>query len=71
MPIDRDDHDQRAARINMMLEELRRNTQDLHELAKQATDRSWEAVRAAATDAGDGRAHPDSPVEEEDAGATS
>ena len=45
MPIDRDDHDQRAARINEMLEELRLNTEDLHELAKQLTDRSWE-VRA-------------------------
>ena len=61
MPIDRDDHDQRAARINVMLEELRLNTEDLHELAKQATDRSWEAVRAAATDAAVGRAERDSP----------
>jgi hypothetical protein len=39
---DRDDHDKRAARINVMLEELRLNTEDLHELAKQATDRLWD-----------------------------
>jgi hypothetical protein len=31
----------------MMLEELRLNTEDLHELAKQATDRSWESIRSA------------------------
>jgi hypothetical protein len=47
---DRDDHDKRAARITVMLEELRLNTEDLHVLAKQATDRSWESIRAARTD---------------------
>ena len=60
MPIYRDDHDKRAARINVMLEELRLNTEDLHELAKQATDRSWEAVRAARITANDVRAQHDS-----------
>jgi hypothetical protein len=45
MAADRDDHDKRTARINAMLEELRLNTEDLHELAKQVTDRSWD-VRA-------------------------
>ena len=62
--MDRDDHDKRAARIraariNMMLEELRLNTEDLHELAKQATDRSWESIRAARTEAADVRAQND------------
>jgi hypothetical protein len=42
VPTDRDDNDQRTARINVMLEELRLNTEDLHELAKQVTDRLWE-----------------------------
>ena len=46
VPTDHDDHDQRAARINVMLEELRLNTEDLHELAKQAIDRSWETAQA-------------------------
>jgi len=46
-PNDPDDHDERAARINVMLEELRLNTEDLHELARQAIDRSWEDYRAA------------------------
>ena len=50
MPIDRHDHDQRTARISVMLEELRLNTEDLHELAKHATDRSWESIRSARTD---------------------
>lgn len=42
MATDRDDLDKRAARINLMLKELRLNTQDLHELAKQVTDRLWD-----------------------------
>jgi hypothetical protein len=50
MDTDRDDHDKRAARINVMLEELRLNTEDLHRLAKQVTDRSWESIRAARID---------------------
>jgi hypothetical protein len=58
--MDRDDHDQRAARINAMLEELRLNTEDLHELAKQATDRSWEGIRAARIEADGVRAQSDS-----------
>ena len=36
MPIERDDREERIARIDMLLEELRLNTDDLHELAKQA-----------------------------------
>jgi len=60
VPSDRDAHDERAARINVILEALRLNTADLHELAKQATDRSWEAVRAARTTADDVRAQHDS-----------
>lgn len=40
MPIDRDDRDERIARIDMLLEELRLNTDDLHELAKQARERA-------------------------------
>jgi hypothetical protein len=51
VPIDHDDYEQRATRINLMLEELRLNTEDLHELAKQATDRTWESIRAAQNDA--------------------
>ena len=60
MPIDRDDHDQRATRITLMLEELRLNTEDLHELAKQATDRSWESARGVRTKLDEVRAHRDS-----------
>ena len=60
MPTDRDAHDERAARINVMLEALRLNTDDLHELARQATDRSWEDTRAARIIANDVRAQDDS-----------
>jgi hypothetical protein len=59
VPLDRADHDQRAARITTMLEELRLNTEDLHELAKQATDRSWEAVRTVRLKLDEVRAHRD------------
>jgi len=34
------DDEDRAARIDQILEELRLNTEDLHELAKQARDRA-------------------------------
>ena len=41
-------HDaERAARIEMILEELRLNTQDLHELARQAKDRASASRRDA------------------------
>jgi hypothetical protein len=55
VPIDPNDHDERAARINVMLEELRLNTEDLHELAKQEIYRSWKASRAARVRADDDR----------------
>src|SRR5439155_24235832 len=38
---------ERAARIEMILEELRLNTQDLHELARQAKDRASASRRDA------------------------
>ena len=61
MPTDRDAHNERAARINVMLEELRLNTDDLHELARQATHRSWEVTRGVRLIADDVRAaEPDS-----------
>ena len=60
MPTDRDTHDERAARINLILEELRLNTDDLHELAKQATIRSWQPAQAARTIVDDLRAQHDS-----------
>jgi len=40
MPLKQDDAKERAERIDMILEELRLNTEDLHELAKQARDRA-------------------------------
>jgi hypothetical protein len=40
VPIDRDDAEERKARIDMILEELRLNTEDMRELAKQATERA-------------------------------
>ena len=40
MPIERDRRSEREARIDMILEELRLNTEDMHELAKQARDRA-------------------------------
>ncbi len=39
-------HDERVDYIDMLLEELRLNTEDLHELAKQATVRARETVAA-------------------------
>jgi hypothetical protein len=39
MPLEREDRDERIARIDMLLEELRLNSADLTELAKQATER--------------------------------
>ena len=42
------DHDEeRAARIDQLLEQLRLTTEDLHELGKQAVDRARAACRAA------------------------
>jgi hypothetical protein len=58
--MDRGDHDARAARINGMLEQLRLHTDDLHELAKQAADRSWESVRAVRSRMNEVRAQHDS-----------
>jgi hypothetical protein len=60
VPTDRDDHDRRAARISLMLEALRLNTDDLYELAKQATDRSCEVAQAVRIPADDVRAWGDS-----------
>jgi len=39
--------DEREARIDMILEQLRLNTEDLHELAKQAAIRARETRRGA------------------------
>ena len=42
------DHDEeRVARIDQILEQLRLSTENLHESAKQAVDRAREANRAA------------------------
>jgi hypothetical protein len=41
-----EDADRRAARIEMILEELRLNTEDLRELARQAHDRAVASRRA-------------------------
>jgi hypothetical protein len=49
VPIDRDDHDERIARIDMLLEELRANTEDIQGHAKNAVERarqSREALKA-------------------------
>ena len=40
MPLKDDDSKERAARIDAILEELRLNTEDLHELAKRARERA-------------------------------
>ena len=40
VPLQRDEAEERAARIDMICEELRLNTEDLHELAKQAVERA-------------------------------
>ena len=42
MPLKGDNEEERAARIDQILEELRLNTEDLHELAKQARERAVE-----------------------------
>jgi hypothetical protein len=47
MALTRDHDDERAARIDQPLEQLRLHTEDLHELAKQAVDRARAACRAA------------------------
>jgi hypothetical protein len=44
-----DDDEERAARIDQLLEQLRLQTDDLRELAKQAVDRARAACRAAET----------------------
>ena len=46
MAVTRDHDEERAARIDQILEELRLNTEDLHELARQAVDRARGTVRA-------------------------
>jgi hypothetical protein len=49
-----DNDDERRARIDMLLEELRLNTEDLHELANQArerAERSRKETRQALTNA--------------------
>jgi hypothetical protein len=43
------DHDEKRARIDQVLEQLRLSTENLHELAKQAVDRARAACRAAET----------------------
>lgn len=43
----RDEAEERAARIDQLLEELRLNTADLHELARQAFVRAQMAVHEA------------------------
>lgn len=47
MPIIRDDAEERMARIDHLLEELRLNTEDLHELARHAFQRAQMAVKDA------------------------
>ena len=44
MALDRDDAQQRKERIDVILEELRLNTEDLTELAKQARDRAHRSI---------------------------
>jgi hypothetical protein len=44
VPLKRDDGEERAARIDQMLEELRLNTEDMRELAKQAVNRARRAA---------------------------
>jgi hypothetical protein len=43
VPIKRNDDEERAARIDMILEELRLNTEDMRELAKQTVERARKA----------------------------
>ena len=54
MPVQKNQDEERAARIDMILEELRLNTEDLHELAKQARVRAFKTrddVRSTVADA--------------------
>jgi DNA-directed RNA polymerase subunit M/transcription elongation factor TFIIS len=44
VPIDRDDAEERKARINVILKELRLNADDMRELAKQAAARAGQAA---------------------------
>jgi hypothetical protein len=44
-----DNQDERAARIEMLLEELRLNTEDMLELARQARERAIESRRETRT----------------------
>jgi hypothetical protein len=44
LPADRHDAEDRKARIDQILEELRLNTEDLHELAKQASERARQTI---------------------------
>jgi hypothetical protein len=46
MAIPRDQAEERAVRIDQILEELRLNTEDLHELAKQAVERARRTLRS-------------------------
>jgi hypothetical protein len=50
------DDDDRMARIDQTLEELRRNTEDLHELAKAARERARRTVMESRVIVGDARA---------------
>jgi hypothetical protein len=43
----RDDEEERIAKTEIILEELRLNIEDLHELAKQTAERALENRRAA------------------------
>ena len=47
MALTRDDNEERTARIDQLLEQLRLSTDHLHELAQQAVDRARAACRAA------------------------
>jgi len=47
VPIIRDDAEERMARIDHLLEELRLNTEDLHELARHAFQRAQVAFKDA------------------------
>ena len=44
MPVNRDDAEERKARIDMILEDLQLTADDLRELAKQATDRALQTA---------------------------
>jgi hypothetical protein len=42
--VERDDAEERKARIDVILEELRLNTEDMRELAKQAAERARQTM---------------------------